>query len=64
MEGIMGLTDKQYDGMLKDQIASLDRVAQATKDPAALKALYVERCLIISKLEADVDERGLYDSVK
>ena len=64
MDEIMGLTDKQYNGMLKDQIASLDRVAKATNDPAALKALYTERCLIVSKLEADVEEHGLYDSVK
>lgn len=28
----MGLTDKQYDGMLKEQIASFDRIAKATKD--------------------------------
>ena len=28
----MCMTDKQYDGMLKDQIASLDRIAKITKD--------------------------------
>ena len=59
-------TDKQYDGMLKDQIASLDRIAKVAKnkDNEILSAIYEERCLLISKLGNDVDEKGLYDSVK
>lgn len=63
MEGYP-MTDKQYDGMLKDQVACLDRVAKVTKDPDTLKALYAERCLVISKLGADIEENGLYDLIK
>lgn len=44
------MTDKQYEGMLKDSIACLDRVAEHTKDKDALKALLYERKLIESKL--------------
>lgn len=60
----MGLTDKQYDGMLKEQIASFDRIASATKELDALKAIYTERKLAISKLGHDVEDNGLYDKVK
>lgn len=60
----MGLTDKQYDGMLKEQIASFDRIAKATNDTEALKAIYSERKLAVSKLGYDVEECGLYDVIK
>lgn len=33
------MTDKQYEGMLKDNIACLDRVAKSTTDKNALVAL-------------------------
>lgn len=33
------MTDKQYEGMLKDSIACLDRVAKSTKDTSALSPL-------------------------
>jgi len=33
------MTDKQYEGMLKDNIACLDRVAKCTNDMNALKQL-------------------------
>jgi hypothetical protein len=60
----MGMTDKQYEGMLKDQIASLDRVARVASDIETLKALYEERKLAILKLGYDIEENGLYDKVK
>ncbi|MBQ3514574.1 MAG: hypothetical protein IJA32_12400 [Lachnospiraceae bacterium] len=60
----MGLTDKQYDGMIKEQIASFDRIAKVTKDFDTLKAIYEERKLAISKLGYDVEENGLYDKIK
>ena len=40
------MTDKQYEGMLKDNIACLDRVAEHTADINALKALLYERKLL------------------
>lgn len=43
------MTDKQYEGMLKDNIACLDRVAEHTKDKDALKAILYERKLIECK---------------
>ncbi|MGN0403930.1 MAG: hypothetical protein ACI4F1_01790 [Bariatricus sp.] len=58
------MTDKQYDGMLKEHIASLDRIAKVTKDSDTLKAIYEERKLAISKLGCDVEENGLYDRIK
>lgn len=58
------MTDKQYDGMLKEQIAALDRIAKITKDSDTLKAIYDERKLAISKLGCDVEENGLYDKIK
>lgn len=57
------MTDKQYEGMLKDSIASLDRVAEHTKDKDALKALLYERKLIESKLGYPVPDNNLYNSV-
>jgi lipopolysaccharide biosynthesis regulator YciM len=60
----MGMTDKQYDGMIKDQIASLDRIAKVTKDLETLKTIYEERKLAISKLGYDIEENGLYDRIK
>jgi hypothetical protein len=60
----MGMTDKQYDGMLKEQVAGLDRIAKIVKDPEILKAIYEERKLAISKLGYDIEENGLYDIIK
>ena len=58
------MSDKQFDAMLKEHIASLDRVAKVVTETNVLKALYEERKLVISKLGYDVDENGLYDRVK
>lgn len=58
------MTDKQYDGMLKEQIAALDRIAKVTQDTETLIAIYEERRLAVSKLGADVEENGLYDKIK
>jgi hypothetical protein len=58
------MTDKQYDGMLKEQIAGLDRIARITKDEETLNAIYEERKLAVSKLGCDVEENGLYDKIK
>lgn len=63
-EGEYGMTDKQYEGMLKDNIASFDRIATKTNDHDALKALLRERELIESKLGYKVPDDNLYDSVK
>lgn len=60
----MGLTDKQYDGLIKDQIACLDRIAKVTSDDTTLKAIYEERKLAISKLGYDIEENGIYDRIK
>jgi hypothetical protein len=60
----MGMTDKRYEGMLKDQIASLDRVAKVTNDDNTLKSIYEERKLVVSKLGYFVDDNGLYDKFK
>lgn len=60
----MGMTDKQYDGMIKDQIASFDRIAKRTADIETLAAIYEERKLAISKLGYDIEENGLYDKIK
>ena len=57
------MTDKQYEGMLKDSIACLDRVAEHTKDKDALKALLNERKLIESKLGYSIPDNNLYFSV-
>ena len=61
---IIGLTDKQYDGMIKEQVASFDRIARISKDSETLKAIYEERKLAISKLGYDIEENGLYDRIK
>ncbi|MGN0513699.1 MAG: hypothetical protein ACI4GD_05420 [Lachnospiraceae bacterium] len=61
---VFEMTDKQYDGMLKEQIASLDRIAKVTNDTVTLKAIYEERKLAVSKLGSDVEENGLYDKIK
>ncbi len=58
------MTDKQYEGMLKDNIACLDRVAEHTTDTNALKALLYERKLLESKLGYPVPDNNLYDVVK
>jgi hypothetical protein len=50
--------------MLKDQIASLDRVAKVTNDDNTLKSIYEERKLVVSKLGYFVDDNGLYDKFK
>lgn len=50
--------------MLKDQIASLDRIAKTAKDSEMLKAIYEERKLAVSKLGCGVEENGLYDKIK
>lgn len=57
------MTDKQYEGMLKDNIACLDRVAEHTKDKDALKAILYERKLIESKLGYSVPDNNLYNLV-
>jgi hypothetical protein len=58
--------DKRYDGMLKDQIAALDRIAKIVqeKDVEVLEAIYEERKLVISKLGYYVEESGLYNIIK
>ncbi len=61
MEEIM--TDKQYEGMLIDNIACLDRVAQSTIDANALSALFAERKLLEAKLGREVPSHNLYDSI-
>ncbi len=58
-----GMTDKQYEGMLKDSIASLDRVASKLTEANGLKALLEERKLLESKLGYDIPDKGLYKSV-
>ncbi len=57
------MTDKQYEGMLKDSIACLDRVAKNTTDINALKAIWEEREQIESKLGYKVPSNNLYNSV-
>ena len=57
------MTDKQYEGMLKDNIACLDRVAKSTTDKNALVALLEERKQLESKLGYEVPANNLYNSV-
>ena len=57
------MTDKQYEGMLKDTIACLDRVARSTKDTNALTTLLEERKQLESKLGYSVPDNNLYISV-
>ena len=43
------MTDKQYEGMLKDNIACLDRIAKcAANDKDVLRQIFYERKLPIS----------------
>ncbi len=58
------MTDKQYDGMLKDSIAALDRVAKCTTDKTVLQALLTERKLAESKLEYEVPSNNLYSLIE
>lgn len=58
------MTDKQYEGMLKDNIACLDRVAKCTTDVNALKALLSERKLLESKLGYEVPDNDLYTIIE
>lgn len=57
------MTDKQYEGMIKDNIACLDRVAACTTDTNALKALLQERNLLESKLGYSIPNNNLYNTV-
>ena len=57
------MTDKQYEGMLKDTIACLDRVARNTKNTNALSTLFEERKQLESKLGYEIPAKNLYDSV-
>ena len=57
------MTDKQYEGMLKDNIACLDRVAKCTTDKDALVALLNERQLLESKLGYEIPT-DLYNAIK
>ena len=57
------MTDKQYEGMLKDNIACLDRVAKCTTEKSTLSALLHERKQLESKLGYEVSSDHLYDAV-
>ena len=57
------MTDKQYEGMIKDNISCLDRVAKSTNDKDALKALLEERKQLESKLGYEMPQNNLYDSI-
>lgn len=57
------MTDKQYEGMLKDSIACLDRVAKRTTDRDALIALLDERRLLESKLGYEIPSNNIYELV-
>lgn len=59
------MTDKQYEGMIKDSIAMLDRIAQQSKSANDfLRMLLNERELLESKLGYEVNDHNLYDSIK
>lgn len=58
------MTDKQYEGMLKDNIACLDRIAKCTNDINTLKQILFERKLLESKLGYEIPDNNLYDSIK
>ena len=64
MEENLIMTDKQYEGMLKDSIAALDRVAKSTNDKNALTAILAERKLLESKLGYEVPSNGQYASIE
>ena len=57
------MTDKQYEGMIKDNIACLDRIAKRTNDKNALSALLEERKQLESKLGYEIPANYLYDVV-
>ncbi|MBE5881369.1 MAG: hypothetical protein E7289_03500 [Lachnospiraceae bacterium] len=57
------MTDKQYEGMLKDNIACLDRVAKITTDKKTLDTILHERKLLESKLGYEVPSENLYSAV-
>lgn len=57
------MTDKQYEGMLKDSISCLDRVAKNTTDKNALHSLLYERKMLESKLGYEIPSNNLYDLV-
>jgi len=57
------MTDKQYEGMLKDNIACLDRVAKLTREKDVLKGILEERRLLESKLGYPVPDNHLYEAV-
>ena len=61
MEEVM--TDKQYEGMLKDNIACLDRLAKSTKEKDMLRSILYERKQLESKLGYEVPSNHLYDEV-
>lgn len=50
--------------MIKEQVASYDRIAKITTELETLKAIYEERKLAVSKLGCDIEEHGLYDKIK
>lgn len=58
------MSDKQFDAMIKEFVAALDRIAGETTDIKLLAAIYKERQLNISKLGYDVDDNDLYAAVK
>lgn len=58
------MTDKQYEGILKDSVHALDRIAKVTTDETVLKAIYEERNNFIDKLGYPMDEHNLYNSIK
>ena len=58
------MTDKQYEGMIKDNIACLDRVAKNTSDKNALIALLEERKQLESKLGYEVPSNNLYNLIE
>jgi len=58
------MSDKQFDAMIKEFIASLDRIASVTNDTETLRSIYKERQLNVSKLGYDVEDENLYASVK
>lgn len=58
------MTDKQYEGMLKDSIASLDRIAKSITDKTGLQAVLTERKLVESKLGYEIPSNNLYKLIE
>lgn len=58
------MTDKQYEGMLKDTIAGLDRIAKATTDKTTIRAILTERKLVESKLGYKIPSDNLYNLIE